>query len=547
MKIRWKIRIAVGIVLGVAILISVIHHYQLRAATESYIAELKAKGEPMELSQVIPPPVPPEKNSAPFFLKAAALLTTNYDDVLNTNPPFIMHQVAPGKAVVSWEQSEIRDPGMTNSWWNDGMTNSWQDIQKALQRNAGALNLLVQLTNSSLFDFNLQYDQGFDMRLTHLSLEKKSAQRLAIAAIYNLHLGDANLAADNIRAIFVLVNGTHDERTDISQLVRISIAQIGIAATWEFLQSPNPTDKNLTDLQAAISRMEFVRAEINTLPVEREGGEATLAKWRSSYSEFSKYFDLRNRVREAMGNPVDINTFWNESQFKTKVFLWRYWWSYPDELRSLKGYEVLMNTTRSIEANGSFRDALSAQTNALDKLGISKLNSSLDSFFSGGEPDFHSLISGSIMTLNSVTRRVMEVEVAKQAALTAIALKRYQLKYKNYPQNLEAIVPEFIPAVPNDPVDGQPLRYRRNADGTFLLYSVGENGKDDGGDPSLEKGSKSLSLRWLNPDALDWVWPQPATASEIQKYYEGRPKNSIDASATVNSEKFCSFCPKFPL
>jgi hypothetical protein len=69
--------------------------------------------------------------------------------------------------------------------------------------------------------------------LTHLHLEKKSAQTLAVAAIYNLHLSDVNLAANNIRAIFVLVNGTHDERTDISQLVRIAIAQIGIAATWE--------------------------------------------------------------------------------------------------------------------------------------------------------------------------------------------------------------------------------------------------------------------------------------------------------------------------
>jgi hypothetical protein len=271
--------------------------------------------------------------------------------------------------------------------------------------------------------------------------------------------------------------------------------------------------------------MEFVHAEINTLPVEREGSETTLAEWRSSDSEFSKYFDLRKQVHEAMGNPVDDDTFWNDLQFKTKVFLWRYWWSYPDELRSLKGYEVSMNTMRSVEANGSFRDALSVQTDALDKLGISKLNSSLDSFFSG-ETDFHSMISESIMTLDSVTRKVMQVEVAKQTALTAIALKRYQLKYKNYPQSLDAIAPEFIPAVPNDPVDGQPLRYRRNADGTFLLYSVGENGKDDGGNPSLENGVTGSNYPWQNRHALDWVWPQPATAAEIQKYYEERAKIS---------------------
>ncbi len=73
-------------------------------------------------------------------------------------------------------------------------------------------------------------------------------------------------------------------------------------------------------------------------------------------------------------------------------------------------------------------------------------------------------------------------------------------------------------------MDGQPLRYRPNADGTFLLYSVGENGKDDGGDPSLEKGVTGSSFYWQNPKALDWVWPQPATPEEVQSFHEHPPK-----------------------
>ena len=65
--------IGVGIVLGLAILVPVIHHYQLRWAVEKYIAELKAKGEPMELAQVLPPPVPAAQNSTDIFRTAAAL------------------------------------------------------------------------------------------------------------------------------------------------------------------------------------------------------------------------------------------------------------------------------------------------------------------------------------------------------------------------------------------------------------------------------------------------------------------------------------------
>ena len=68
MSRRRKTSIALGMVLGVAILVPVIRHYQLRAATETYLAQLKAQGEPMDLAQVIPPPVPPDQTGAPLFL-----------------------------------------------------------------------------------------------------------------------------------------------------------------------------------------------------------------------------------------------------------------------------------------------------------------------------------------------------------------------------------------------------------------------------------------------------------------------------------------------
>jgi hypothetical protein len=84
------------------------------------------------------------------------------------------------------------------------------------------------------------------------------------------------------------------------------------------------------------------------------------------------------------------------------------------------------------------------------------------------------------------------------------------------------LTPDLLPSVPIDCMDGQPLRYRPNADGTFLLYSVGENGVDDGGDPSVPKNYNytGSSFYWQKDIALDWVWPQPATEAEIQAYYK---------------------------
>ena len=39
-----------GTLVLIAVLVPIIHHYQLRAATNAYIADLKAKGEPMDVA-----------------------------------------------------------------------------------------------------------------------------------------------------------------------------------------------------------------------------------------------------------------------------------------------------------------------------------------------------------------------------------------------------------------------------------------------------------------------------------------------------------------
>ena len=155
----------------------------------------------------------------------------------------------------------------------------------------------------------------------------------------------------------------------------------------------------------------------------------------------------------------------------------------------------------------------------IESLGIKPDEGDAFWFTDPAKADFHFIISSSLNAFETAFKKVMKVETAKQMTITAIALKRFQLKHGSFPQQLAELTPEFLASVPLDPVDGQPLRYRLNADGSFTLYSVAENGKDDGGDPAMEPGAQSASFQWQNAHALDWVWPQPATAAEVQKYY----------------------------
>jgi hypothetical protein len=64
---------------------------------------------------------------------------------------------------------------------------------------------------------------------------------------------------------------------------------------------------------------------------------------------------------------------------------------------------------------------------------------------------------------------------------TAVSIRIYELKKGSAPENLEALVPEFLPDVPRDPFNGfEPLRYKKEGQ-VWTLYSVGPDHKDDGG------------------------------------------------------------------
>jgi hypothetical protein len=62
----------------------------------------------------------------------------------------------------------------------------------------------------------------------------------------------------------------------------------------------------------------------------------------------------------------------------------------------------------------------------------------------------------------------------------AFALGAYRRDKGHYPKELAALVTGYLTQVPPDLFSGKSLIYRRSDDG-YLLYSVGMNGKDDGG------------------------------------------------------------------
>jgi hypothetical protein len=96
-------------------------------------------------------------------------------------------------------------------------------------------------------------------------------------------------------------------------------------------------------------------------------------------------------------------------------------------------------------------------------------------------------------------------------ATLACALERHRLAHGELPTTLDALVPQFVAKLPHDIISGEPLKYRRTAGGGFVLYSVGFNKVDDGGQPSPRRRDwRGLPHPKPELDKDDWVWIHPS-------------------------------------
>ena len=116
-------------------------------------------------------------------------------------------------------------------------------------------------------------------------------------------------------------------------------------------------------------------------------------------------------------------------------------------------------------------------------------------------PELPTFTSMHMTTLPSFVYLHLRCLAEIQAAMMALAAERHRLDTGRLPNSLAELASQFLPSIPTDPFDGQPMRFALNDDG-LILYSVGEDGVDDGGsvEPRQQKrrprdvGFRLLSL-----------------------------------------------------
>lgn len=156
--------------------------------------------------------------------------------------------------------------------------------------------------------------------------------------------------------------------------------------------------------------------------------------------------------------------------------------------------------------------------------------------------------------IESVFNAEQRATTRSQLTRLAIALAVYRAEQGEYPDTLEALVPGVLAVLPTDLFQIKPYVYRRTEDG-YLLYSVGQNGADDGGsnegnnswssDPVLEgravdeEAADAEALRKKIPPGADDMslrtppvvapWPWEAVEAESNRDTPTAPTDESDA------------------
>jgi hypothetical protein len=335
---------------------------------------------------------------------------------------------------------------------------------------------------------DLPRDTGWDYRnqramAPHYLIEKRrAAQFLSVAVLSDLHRNRLPDALENVNALVALAKIHDQDGVLVNQMIRVAIAGLGVSATWEVLQAQGWNDAQLAGLQTQWEKLKLLEQVLFSLEVERAMALEVFEQARTNAAYFKNF--------SRTGTASAKDRFYGS--------IWKTLFSQADGIAYLEEMQPCIEAARLgiRERNWRAMQRHLAPTDPKQNA-LSSLRETID--------DWRFPMTDMMMpNVRKALQTAMKQETMRQMAIATLALNRYRLKQGQFPDTLHQLVPEFLPDVPLDCMDGQPLRYHRDTESTWKLYSVGLNGLDEGGDASSTTNSLHL---W---QGRDLVWPRPA-------------------------------------
>lgn len=483
-KAPWR-KIALGLVFLFVLLVTLIvltgawFSYQGRREWAETKAELLKRGELLSYEGLVPAPVPPEQNffADPIWepdqdgrIELFALQISPEEAArLKARFPRVADLLKEGARVkvVQAVGRRAKDRSMTPE--------EAAFILAVLEPVRGDLDTLERLAKRPGARFPVDYSKGLAMPLHHVTAVLTAGQVLQRRAQAEAALGRSDQSVDNILLILRLARTVDDEPVLISFLVTISLDSLALDVIEK--QAPIWSAEQAQRVGQALVRSDILRQTARAFRGERAFGNQLIDQLKhASNGELLKNMQLVVGFYQAESKPSGI----------AALSIGAYSFAFLD------GDRACLNRTHQ-----RWLDSLEKEPGLLHPHDFENLDSDFASEMQGLNRYRHLLTYLTMSTLKNVFPRAANVETRVRQARIACAIQEYALSERALPSSLDQLVPKYLDEMPRDVINGGPMHYR--SDGKeYVLWSVGWNEKDDGGEASLNEKSPEKKL--------DWVW-----------------------------------------
>jgi hypothetical protein len=410
------------------------------------IAELehriRDKGQPVTLDELAAtyPEVPDEENAALAYSKALTRIE-EIDPNMDRSIGLVLtlHDMNPEEQPPEWLQNAI--------------ANTVNELDSVYA-------LLEEATEKKRAQFEIDFSRLMQATPPHVVPLRNCARVESLRLRLALENNDSDLAARSQKSALHLAEVMRLEPVTLSQLVRISIFGITVDSLGQYLNHGTLHDDDARKLMAVYAEAEDPDAIIRTFIAERC---VTTCSLESMLTD--------NTVE---GTPIQKASqrlfpmyHWLQRQLMAKV----------NRIRLLTKFEPLVELEdepwkKRIEYWSEHRPI---ETEVRPSLDLSR-----------------NLIPPMYEALPAFARGLALLRMAR----TALAIELYRSNYGHLPADLDALVPEYLPEVPEDPFDGKPMRYVKLPQG-YKLYTVFANLQDDGGRQAEPSEGSSYDGDWV--------------------------------------------------
>ena len=306
--------------------------------------------------------------------------------------------------------------------------------------------------------------------------------------------GDGDAALNACRNGLKLSRVADGHPSIVMGLLRTSTANNCVSTTEQALSRTTPSSQALRSLRNAmlaeddlLSLQRMLEGDLSLWAEQASNPDLTMAENTQttirSYqmavwciSDMREHFQDEpggSQISESVIEDMGLDKVESLCPSKLRFFLgvsWLWHWLGPDSVKTLSCRRIL----RGLEEY----DALKAPSQEVAKQAVTE-----EKLYDRGE--------GLLSSLTVLTK--LEGKAALRVGATALAIEDYRAQHGDWPKDLSALNTNLRP----DPFTGKSLIYRHNADGC-IVYSVGKNLIDDGGEPDTAESDYDIVFRLLN-------------------------------------------------